>query len=152
MRLNAREFFEDGARGIPQAGALLPHLEALPQHEGKETDEDMGLHAIFALMPDRAHVELVFLDAEGGFGLGELDIGFPELLIAPIGDVGAQGITAFGKGRPIVEGGVASKRQTELRRTLHWLQGDGEAGCSALVLLQDTSDLPVHLCRIEAFF
>jgi hypothetical protein len=40
-------------------------------------------------MPDRPHLELIFVDAESGFGLGELDIGFPELLIAPIGDVWA---------------------------------------------------------------
>ena len=90
--------FEDGARRISQPGAALPHLEALPQHEGKEADEDVGLNAIFALMPDRPDVELIFLDAESGFGLGELDIGFPELLVAPIGDVGAQDITAFGEG------------------------------------------------------
>ena len=31
VRLNARELFEDGARGISQAGAALPHLQALHQ-------------------------------------------------------------------------------------------------------------------------
>src|SRR6516162_8544087 len=45
-------------------------------------------------MPDRTHVELIFLDTEGGFGLGELDISLPELLIAPIGDIRAQQIGA----------------------------------------------------------
>jgi hypothetical protein len=43
----------------------------------------VGLNALLALMPDRPDVELIFLDAEGGFGLGELDRGFLELLIAP---------------------------------------------------------------------
>ena len=44
----------------------------------------MGLNAVLVLMPDRTDVELIFLDAESGLGLGELDIGLPELLIAPI--------------------------------------------------------------------
>ena len=87
VRGNARELFEDGARGVSEARAALPHLQALPQYEGEETDEDVRLNAILALVPDRPHVELVFLDGEGGFGLRELDVGFPELLIAPAGDV-----------------------------------------------------------------
>src|SRR6516225_2453921 len=35
-------------------------------------------------------IELIFLDAEGRFGLGKLDIGLPELFIAPVGDIRAQ--------------------------------------------------------------
>ena len=84
VRLNARELFEDRARGVSETGAALPHLEALPQDEGEEANEDVSLDAVLALMPDRTDVQLVLLDAEGGFGLGELDVGFPELLIAPI--------------------------------------------------------------------
>ena len=34
IRLNARELFEHGSWGIAEASAALPHLEALPQHEG----------------------------------------------------------------------------------------------------------------------
>jgi hypothetical protein len=49
----------------------------------------MCLHAILALVPDRTKVELVLLDAESGFGLRQLDIGLPELLIAPIVDIRA---------------------------------------------------------------
>ena len=60
--LDAREFFEHGARGVAEARTLLPHLQALPQHEGEKTDEDVGLDAIFALVPDRTDVELVLLD------------------------------------------------------------------------------------------
>jgi len=77
--LNARELFEDGAPRISETGAALPHLQRLPQHEGEKTDEDVCLHAILALMSDRTDVELIFLDAERGFGLGELDVGLPEL-------------------------------------------------------------------------
>jgi hypothetical protein len=37
----------------------------------------MGLDAIGALVPDRAHLELILLDAEGCLGLRELDVGLP---------------------------------------------------------------------------
>ena len=53
VRLNPCELFEDRARRVSKACALLPHLEALPQHEGKEADEDMGLNAVLVLMPNR---------------------------------------------------------------------------------------------------
>ena len=65
----------------------------------------MSLDAIGALVPDRADVELIFLDAKGGFGLGELDVGLPQLSIAPITDVGAQQVGALGKSGPVVERG-----------------------------------------------
>jgi hypothetical protein len=67
---------------IAETCTALPHLEGLPQHEGKKADEDMSLYAILALVPNRAEVELVLLDTKSGFGLGELDIGLPELVIA----------------------------------------------------------------------
>ena len=103
MRLDARQLFEDRTRRISKAGALLPHLEALPQHEGKKADEDMSLDAVLVLMPDRTEVELVFLDAKRGLGLGELDISLPELLIGPIVDVRAQKIGAFRERGPVVK-------------------------------------------------
>jgi hypothetical protein len=59
VRLNAGEFFEDRARRVSEFRPLLPHLEALPQYEGEEAHVDMGLNAIFALMPDRADVQLI---------------------------------------------------------------------------------------------
>ena len=69
-------------------------LQALPEHEGEEANEDVGLDAILTLVPDRPNVQLVFVDAESGLGLGELDIGFPQLPIASIGDVRAQQMSA----------------------------------------------------------
>jgi hypothetical protein len=103
MGLDACEFFEDRAWRVSEAGAALPHLEALPQHEGKKAYEDVTLDAILALMPDRTDVELIFLDAKSGFGLRELDVGFPELPIAPIIDVRSQEIGAFRERSPVVE-------------------------------------------------
>jgi hypothetical protein len=116
VRLNAREFFEDCARGITQACALLPHLEALPQHESEEAHEDVGLDAILALMPDRAYVQLILLDSKRRFGLGELDIGFPELLITPIGDVRAQKIGALRESGPVIERGVVGDMESKAGR------------------------------------
>ena len=46
MRLDARKLFQDGARRIAQARALLPHLQGLPEDEGKETNEYVGLDPI----------------------------------------------------------------------------------------------------------
>jgi hypothetical protein len=40
VRLNACEFFEHGAWRVSETGALLPHLKALPQHEGEKADKD----------------------------------------------------------------------------------------------------------------
>jgi hypothetical protein len=87
VRLNACELFEDGTCRVSEAGALLPHLEALPQHEGEEAHEDVGLQTVGSLVPDRSHVQPIFLDTESCFGWGELDVSLPQLLIAPIGDV-----------------------------------------------------------------
>lgn len=92
LGLDVCQFFEDGPRRITETGALLPHLQVLPQNEGAEADEDLGLHAILALMPDRPDTQFVRLDPEGRFGLGKLDVGFPNPLFGPSGDVGAKGI------------------------------------------------------------
>ena len=64
--LDARKLLEDCSRGISQAGALLPHLEALPQDEGEKAHEDMGLSAIFALVRDRTDVELNLFNSDFG--------------------------------------------------------------------------------------
>ena len=50
--LDACQFLEDGPRRITETGALLPHLQGLPQDEGEEADGDVGVHAILAPMPD----------------------------------------------------------------------------------------------------
>ena len=84
MRLDARKLFEDSARRVAETGALLPHLEAFPQHESEKADEDMSLDAILALVPDRTYIELIFLDPECGFSLRELDVSLPELLIQSV--------------------------------------------------------------------
>ena len=57
VRLNASELLENGARRVSETGTLLPHLEAFPQHESEEANEDVSLNSILALMPDRTQVQ-----------------------------------------------------------------------------------------------
>jgi len=67
--LDARQFFKNGPRRVAEACALLPHLEALPEREGEEANEDVGLNPILTLMPDRTQVQLILLDAERCFDI-----------------------------------------------------------------------------------
>ena len=101
--LDADELFEESARRVSEARALLPHLEALPQGEGEETHEDVSLDPVLALMPNRPQVQTIFLNAKSRFGLGELDVSLPQLMVAPIADVRAQEIGPFRQRRPVLE-------------------------------------------------
>ena len=67
--LDARKLFEDGARRVSEARSLLPHLEAFPEYEGEEANEDVSLDPVLALMPDRTQVELIFLDPKSGLDI-----------------------------------------------------------------------------------
>ena len=134
--LDAGKLFEDGPRRVPEARALLPHFETFPEHEGEEANEDVSLDAVLALMPDRTQVQLILLNAKRGFGLGELDVSLPELLVAPIADVRAQEIGALRERGPIIERGVVIDAEAKARRAAVRLQDDREAGGSALVLLE----------------
>src|SRR5712691_6191558 len=78
--LNTAQFVEDRARTLPEAGQALPLLQRLPQHVGQEADEDVGLHAISALMPYRANRELALLDAERRLDVRQLDVRAPQVL------------------------------------------------------------------------
>ena len=75
MGLDAGKLFEEGARRVSETRALLPHFETLPEHEGEEANEDLGLEedvgldSVLALMPDRTQVQLIFLDAKSRFDM-----------------------------------------------------------------------------------
>jgi hypothetical protein len=62
----------------------LPLLQGLPQRIGDEAHQDVRLDSRFLVMPDRADRKIRLLDPEGRFGLGELDVGFPEFFVAPL--------------------------------------------------------------------
>ena len=88
-------------------------------------------------MPDRADIELILLDAKRGLGLSELDIGFPELLVGPVGDVGTQHIGTFRALSPIIELGLDFDLQAKPRRTRIRFQADLETRGGTLVLLKE---------------
>ena len=73
----------------------------------------------------------------------------PQLLVAPVGDVGAQQIGAFRQRRPVVECGAAGHAQVKAGRALIRLQAHHEAGRGALVALHQPTDLAVDCSRIE---
>jgi hypothetical protein len=99
-------------------------------------------------MPDRTNVELIFMDAKSGFRLRELNVGFPELPIAPIIDVRSKKIGAFRERSPVVERSIEFDMEAKPCWTAMRLQDYCEACSGALVLLQDATDLPVHGGRI----
>ena len=60
----------------------------------------MGLDPILALMPDGPQRKFTLMDAEGR--LAQLHLGPPQLLDAPVTDVGARHVTAFAVAGPVV--------------------------------------------------
>jgi len=80
---------------MAQAGAVHPTRQGLPKYVGQEADKNVGQHTLLGVMPDRADFQLILADAEGPFGLGELDIAFPERGRIGLRQVGPQQITAF---------------------------------------------------------
>ena len=91
----------------PQTGAQ-GDMKAI----GHESNEDVGLDAIFALMIDGAQVQVVLEVFEGGFNFGQLDVEAPQLRWIAATEVGPQQVTAFaaaggakfGPVEPVVEG------------------------------------------------
>ncbi|MDP2659508.1 MAG: hypothetical protein Q8R28_02100 [Dehalococcoidia bacterium] len=55
----------------------------------------MGLDPLLLLMTDGPDPQVTLLYAKGCFCFGELDIGLPELLGIPIGDVAPQQVAAL---------------------------------------------------------
>ena len=151
MRLYPRKLFEDGTRRVAEAGALLPHLKTFPQHEGEEANENMGLNTVFSLVPNRTHVQLILLDPKGGLGLSELNVGLPELFVAPIVDIRPQEVGALGELGPGIERRVVGNTEADTCGAAIRLQRNDEAGGGTLVALENAADLPVQLRRIEPF-
>ena len=80
---------DDPARFVAKAGALGHQAEAFPEHIRQEADQDVGLHAIFALMEDGPELEILFVDAEGSLSFSQLDVCLPEILGRPVADIGS---------------------------------------------------------------
>src|SRR5207247_654037 len=99
--LDAAEFIENRPRAVAQPRSALPLLQRLPEHIGEEAHQDVRLDPLGLLMPDRPERELTLLDAEGRFGLRELHVRPPPRLSVPVGDIGAQHVTALAVPRPL---------------------------------------------------
>ena len=69
--------------------------ECFPSCVDQEADEDVGLDAFGSLMPYGADTQVAFVNAKCGFGFGQLDVGAPEVVGAPVGDVAAQQVAPF---------------------------------------------------------
>ena len=89
------ELGEDLARFVAEAGALAPLAQRFPKHIGKKANQDVGLHAVFFLVPDWPHDQVALVESKRFFGFCELDIGAPELFPAPVGHVAAEQITSL---------------------------------------------------------
>ena len=84
----------DLAQLVQHAAGLItqtrcPHYleERFPEHVGQKADQDVGQHAVVALVPDGPNTQVAFFDAKGGLCLGELDVGVPEIFGCPVCDV-----------------------------------------------------------------
>lgn len=68
----------------------MAHLaKRFPQHIRQKTDEDVSKDSVFRLVPDGANLQVALVDSEGGFRLGQLNVGLPQFFISPAGDVGS---------------------------------------------------------------
>ena len=88
--LHTLELLEQGSWAVPQAGTALPALERLPHAEGQEAHQDVPEHPLFTMVPDRPDRQIALVDSKGRLGLPELDVGLPQLFVAPVVDVRAQ--------------------------------------------------------------
>src|SRR5579864_3410404 len=107
---------EQSPGAMPQPSALCPLFEGLPQDVGEKADQDVSLDPAGFLMPNRSQRQVRLLDAKGSLDLGELNVGVPELLGCPVGDVGAQYIAAFTDLRPVIPLGAHRPGETQAAR------------------------------------
>src|SRR5258707_5493587 len=143
--VNGGEFLEDSSRAVAQPSAALPLLEGFPHRVGEKADQDVAEHAILLLMPDRPDRQVALVDAECRLGLTELDVGSPQRLRRPVGDVGAQHIAAFAVARPVVPFGLDRPIEPEAARCGGILdEADGIASCGARVAPEKTTDLALR--------
>ena len=66
------------------------------QAVGQKAHEDVRLDARLDMMPDRAQAQIAFERLEGGFNLGQLQVGFPERARLVAGAKGAQRVLFLG--------------------------------------------------------
>ena len=95
----------------------------------------------------------LFVRAEGRFGLGQLDVGLPEVLGRPVAQVGSQEVAAFRKHRPLTPLLFFRPRHLQAGTTVTFdcIHTNVEQARRATVLTQQTADLSLHLCAVRLF-
>jgi hypothetical protein len=94
-QLDLAQFFKDAPRFVSQSGRQTALRKRLPKNVSQEADQDVRQHPIFFLMPDRPEHQVAFVDAERRLGLGQLDVGLPQVFVTPIRHVAAQEVAPF---------------------------------------------------------
>src|SRR4030067_208329 len=91
-------------RLAPQA-LLAAHLtQRLPQYIGQKAHQNMRLHPVLTLMPDRPNPQVALVDPKRPLRLRQLHIRLPQILAPPVGQVGPQQIAALAQRRPVPPG------------------------------------------------
>ncbi len=80
---------------------MAPTAQRFPERVGEKANQDVGLYATLKMVPDRTQHQIALVDAKRGFGLGQLHVGAPQILAAPVGHVAAQQITSLTEASPI---------------------------------------------------
>jgi len=80
---------------VAQAGLAALRFQRFPYPIGQEANQNMSLHPLRLLVPDRAQLQIGLLDVEGVFGFGRLDVGPPQFFRGPVENITAQQIAAF---------------------------------------------------------
>ena len=110
----------------------------------------MRLDAALFVVPDRTDAKIRFLNAEGGLGFAELNVGLPQLLIGPVVDIAAQDVSAFAEPGPVVPLRARVPLKLNSRwRGLIFCQRDRVARRSPGVSLQPSPDLAFEISAVQ---
>ncbi len=63
-QFDSRQLVKHSSRFIAQAGPTATLAQCLPKHIGKETNEDVSLDSLLFLMPNRADLQVRFVNFE----------------------------------------------------------------------------------------
>ena len=94
--------------------------------------------------------QVALVDAEGRLGLGQLDVGLPQFLVAPVGDVAAEQVAAFAQGRPVAPRLDLLPHASVARPSAVALDLDLEQAGRAAVLAQQSPTRWATVDRLQA--
>ena len=83
------QFLEYPMWFIAQPGGAGHLMQYLPKDVGQEADQDVSLHPLLGLVPNRADSQVALVNPKRRFGVGQLDVRLPEVLGRPVHDIRA---------------------------------------------------------------